>query len=376
MSTKHPLQFSCKLEKPVNNKGGIGDLQHFTIFNPEGSDRLEDRQIWGGNSTMLIQLNNVKYTWATKLYQQMISNFWVPEKNDLTQDVTDYKLLLPEEERAYDGILSYLTFLDSLQTRNLPILQVPVTAPEIAMCLNAQTFQEAIHNQSYQYIIETIIPDSKRNFIYELWKTDDTLRERCQYIGNFYQQYIDNPTDNNYFKSVVANYLLEGLYFYNGFIFFYTLCSQRKMLGTADIIKLINRDELSHVRLFQKLIIEAIAYFSESPRHKQAMIDDIYRMFKHAVEYEAQWANYILGNKILGITPESIDCYTKYLANLRLQAIELDILYPDSKYRRNPYRHLESIADLTNKGESKSNFFESNTTAYNMSSTVNGWEDL
>ncbi len=95
-----------------------------------------------------MQLNDVRYNWAVGLYRQMRENFWVAEKLDITQDVTDYVNLTLDERRAFDGILSYLTFLDSVQTVNLPQLKVSITAPEVSMCMAEQISQEALHNQS------------------------------------------------------------------------------------------------------------------------------------------------------------------------------------------------------------------------------------
>lgn len=47
------------------------------IFNPGGDDRVENRSIWFGNTTNLMQLNDVRYSWAIGLYQQMRENFWI-----------------------------------------------------------------------------------------------------------------------------------------------------------------------------------------------------------------------------------------------------------------------------------------------------------
>ena len=65
-------------------------------------------------------------------------------------------------------------------------------------------------------MIETIIPSDKRDAVYEFWRTDKILKERCEYIATLYQNYVDNPTKENYFVALMADYLLEGLYFYNG----------------------------------------------------------------------------------------------------------------------------------------------------------------
>ncbi|MGL5744446.1 MAG: ribonucleotide-diphosphate reductase subunit beta, partial [Cetobacterium sp.] len=128
------------------------------LFNPLGNDSLSERKIIKGDSTNIFNLNNVKYGWANQLYRSMMGNFWIPEKIDLTQDKNDYENLTDEEAAAYDGILSFLIFLDSIQTNNIPNVSDYITAPEINLILSIQTFQEAIHSQSYQYIIESILP--------------------------------------------------------------------------------------------------------------------------------------------------------------------------------------------------------------------------
>lgn len=186
------------------------------IFNPDGIDDTAHRTIWFGETTNLMQLNDVRYGWAVNLYKQMRENFWIPEKLNVTQDVTDYANLTPDERRAFDGILSYLTFLDSIQTCNIPHLKSSVTAPEVALCMAEQISQEGMHNQSYQYLIESIIPSDRRKEVYELWRVDRVLRERCEFIASMYQAYVDDSTPENYFTALIANYLLEGIYFYNG----------------------------------------------------------------------------------------------------------------------------------------------------------------
>ena len=339
------------------------------IFNPLGDDATETRLIWFGNTTNLMQLNDVRYIWAVGLYQQMRENFWIPQKIDVTQDVTDYNNLTLDERRAYDGILSYLTFLDSVQTCNIPHLKSCVTAPEISLCMGEQISQEAMHNQSYQYLIETIIPSDRRSQVYDFWRTDRVLKDRCEFIANLYQEYIDKQTTKSYFIALLADYLLESLYFYNGFIFFYNLASRQLMPGSADIFRMINRDELSHVRLYQKLIVEAMNIFSYS---KQEIED----LFYCAVEQEIKWTNHIIGNQILGITEDSTDQYTKYLANIRLRAIGLSPIFTDDKYKKSPYLHLEKFSDTQGEGHTKSNFFEATVTSYVMSSGLSGWDDI
>ncbi|MEY2834271.1 MAG: hypothetical protein RLZZ574_3531, partial [Cyanobacteriota bacterium] len=184
-----------------------------------------------------------------------------------------------------------------------------------------------------------------------------------------YQKYVDNPTPENYFVSLLADYLLEGIYFYNGFIYFYNLASRMLMPGSADIFKMINRDELSHVRLYQKLLPEAMQLFPHS-------VEQIYEMFDTAVQHECLWTNHIVGDSVLGITESSTAHYTKYMANMRLRSIGLEPLYNDEQYKKSPYRHLERFSDTKKEGHTKANFFEAGVTSYVMSSGVGGWDEI
>ncbi|WP_034637991.1 ribonucleotide-diphosphate reductase subunit beta [Chitinivibrio alkaliphilus] len=339
------------------------------LFNPAGVDTLDTRRIIEGNTTNLFNLNNVKYDWASKLYRTMMENFWIPEKVDLTTDIQDYKKLTDPERKAYDGILSFLVFLDSVQTNNVPKISEYITAPEINLVLAIQTYQEAIHSQSYAYSIETVIEKDRRDAIYEFWRDDSVLFDRISFIADSYQKFHDAQSRTNFATALIADYLLEAVYFYNGFNFFYLLASRNLMPGTADIIRYINRDELTHVVLF--------LYVIRGIREEQPdMIPDdlIYSMFETAVTQEIEWTNHIIGDDVLGVTRESTDSYTKFIANKRLKSLGLEPLYPG--FETNPYEHLERIADTEGAGDVKANFFESTVTSYNQSSAVEGWDEL
>lgn len=339
------------------------------LFNPLGDDSLSKRRVIKGDSTNIFNLNNVKYQWANQLYRTMMGNFWIPEKIDLTQDKNDYKNLTDQEKEAYDGILSFLIFLDSIQTNNIPNVCDYITAPEINLILSIQTFQEAIHSQSYQYIIESILPKEIRNSIYDKWREDKILFERNKYIAEMYQKFLEEPNDKNFSKVIIADYLLEAIYFYNGFNFFYLLASRNRMMGTSDVIRLINRDELSHVVIFQHLLKEIR---NENPDFFND--EEIYSMFRKAVEQEINWTNHIIGNQILGITEETTEQYTKWLANERLRSIGLKPIYKG--FNKNPYKHLTKFADTEGEGNVKANFFEGTVTSYNMSSSIDGWDEI
>lgn len=338
-------------------------MQKTKIFNPKGNDDL--KSIIGNNSTNIIDLTNVRYKWAKDIYKAQLNSFWIPEKIDLTGD--DISLLTEEEKRAFYGILSFLIFLDSIQTTNLPRIAEYIDASEVKLALSAQEFFEGIHSYSYSYIIETCIPVEDRAKIYDFWRTDPILFKRNEYIANIYQDFQDNPSNENFKKVLIANWVLEGIYFYSGFIFFYNLASRKKMLGAASIIKLINRDELIHVTLFEKIINEVL----DINEHK----DFIYNLIDTAIEQQSNWNNHIIGDGILGISSKSLNMYDKYIANRRLR--KLGLKEPLYENITNPFSHLEKTADLLGEAHTKGNFFETpGMTSYNMSSVLKGREDF
>lgn len=344
-------------------------MQRKKLFNIEGNDNIADRKMIAGNVTNLFNLNNVKYQWANKLYRLMMENFWIPEKVSLFDDKRSYDELTPAEQNAYDGILSFLVFLDSIQTNNLPNISDYITAPEVNLILAIQAYQEAVHSQSYAYIIESIIPAEKRETIYDRWREDKVLLERNQYIADIYQKFIDDRNDVNFARVLIANFLLEGLYFYNGFNFFYNLAARSLMIGTADEIKYINRDELTHCVIFANIIKEI-----RKERPQFFNDEEIYEMFRKATEQEIAWSNHIIGDQILGITPQTIEQYTKFMANKRLKEIGLEPIYEG--FNETPYKNLEKISDTNGEGNVKGNFFEANVSSYNQSTAVEGWDEI
>lgn len=337
------------------------------IFNPSGDDTVWIRSIIKWDSTGLFQLNATKYNWAKSLYQVMVGNFWLPEKVSwLWEDAIQYKTILNEnEQRAYKWILSFLIFLDSIQTVNLPNFSQYITAPEVNLILAIQAYQEAIHSQSYATILETVVDSKDREAIYYFWRDDEHLLERNKFIGWIYQDFLDNPSDTNFFRWIIGNFLLESIYFYNWFAFFDTLADQTKMVATDRMINYIRRDELTHVTIFANIIKEIKHEFKE-------LYDEniIIEMMKVAVDQEIKWSKHILWTHIIWMWHTNIENYTKWLANNRLSMLWISPLYPE--VIQNPYKHLDRLQD---NNMEKWNFFESTVTNYSQSSSMKGsWD--
>lgn len=333
------------------------------LFNEYGDIEVSKKRMINGNTTNLNDFNNMKYSWVADWYRQAMNNFWIPEEINLSQDLKDYNKLNEYERTAYDKILSFLIFLDSIQTANLSNINSYITASEVNLCLTIQAFQEAVHSQSYSYMLDTICSPEKRNEILYQWKDDKILLERNKFIGEQYNKFLENPNKENLIKTIMANFILEGIYFYSGFMFFYNLERNGKMPGSAQEIRYINRDENTHLWLFRNLIRELQK--EEADVFTDELVNELRLMMKTGVEHEINWGNYVIGENIQGINKNLIDSYIKFLGNKRLKEIGLEALFEG--YDKNPAAWVDSLA---NANSVKTDFFEAKSTAYAKASVL------
>jgi ribonucleoside-diphosphate reductase beta chain len=266
---------------------------------------------------------------------------------------------------AFDKILSFLVFLDSIQTANLPNIANYITANEVNLCLTIHAFQEAVHSQSYGYMLDTICsPEERTNILYQ-WKDDKHLLDRNTFIGELYNEFYNEANEENFMKTVMANYILEGIYFYSGFMFFYNLSRNGVMMGSAQEIRYINRDENTHLWLFRNIINELR---KENPElFTPDKMNGYENMIKTGVEQELNWAKYIIGDSISGLNQENIESYIKYLGNERSSSIGLSILYPGFE---NEPESMKWVREYSDPNAIKTDFFEAKPTAYAKSGVL------
>lgn len=335
------------------------------LFNPDGNTEVAARRMINGDTTNLNDFNNMKYGWVNEWYRHAMNNFWIPEEINLSIDVKDYTRLDNKEKTAYDKILSFLVFLDSIQTANLPAIGEYITANEINLCLTIQAFQEAIHSQSYSYMLDTICEPVTRDAVLYQWKTDEYLLKRNTFIGNLYNEFQKEKSPFSLMKTIIANFILEGIYFYSGFMFFYNLGRNNKMPGSAQTIRYINRDENTHLWLFRSIILE---FKKEQPELFTPEKINLYRdMILEGCEQEIAWGKYVIGNNIDGLNEEMITDYIKYLGNLRCYSLGFDKIYEG--HDTEP-ESMTWVSQYSNANMIKTDFFEAKSTAYAKSSAI------
>ncbi len=325
--------------------------------------------LFGGKSSGILNWNDIAYPHWYKTYKRLLANFWQSDEVNMSSDVKQFPMLSDKEQETYLKVISLLATLDSSQTRTILLTSLYATDPSVQSILAVIAQQEAVHNESYSYILSSVVSLDKQIEAFEIGRKDPVLLKRNQEIMNQYNQFVEEPTIENIIKILVYSTLLEGLFFYSGFAFFYNLARQNKMVGTSTMISYINRDELEHGRYISELIRSTLA---ENPEYNtKSFTDWVYEHFQKSVDLEIEWSHYVL-NGVEGIDLEEMEGFIKYRANKMLRMIGLSEIYPE--HVNNPMKWIRAYVD--NFDGTKTDFFEQRNRQYTKVTDLNGFDDL
>jgi ribonucleoside-diphosphate reductase beta chain len=321
------------------------------------SDIVNARRIIEGPSDKLRAISKNKYPWAREYWRHMLNNTWTPAEVDLARDVAQYKggELTEGEKQMYDRALAFLSNLDAIQLTNLAEnVSAHITDPTIQSCIYRQVFEEALHVESYSTLVEAMCDDPLE--IYDMYRVNPVLREKNDFVlAEANMMKVEGFTPEQFVYALVANVILEGVYFYSGFLAFYTLARMKKMLGSANMIKFIQRDEMVHLELFISMFN---ALREERPElFTEQVLENCRELFRKAQELESAWGRHIIEGGVLGLTDEIINEYVKYLADDRAQRLGLGSLYGS----KNPVEWVDRFSRVNYTEE---NFFETKVTSY------------
>ena len=317
---------------------------------------IKERRIIEGVENNLMAIRPVKYQFAEDLTALGQKNDWKQTEIALNQDVLQYTTgqLTGGNLAAYRKALAFLSNLDGIQFSNLVMnIGRNITAPEIKMFIARQAWEEALHVRAYAQMIETIGFDPYE--IYFMFRDDGILSKKNDYIMQSSMILGKEFTPHNFAKAIAANIILEGVYFYNGFLTFYAIEKQGLMPGSAEMIRLIQRDEIVHLTFFTELWH---AFREENKRViTKKLIEDVYQLFRLGVDLESEWGAYIIQDGVLGLTPATSRGFIESLADKRLIGMGLDPLYSTI----NPIPWFDSASSIQSE---KANFFEGRVGAY------------
>jgi ribonucleoside-diphosphate reductase beta chain len=332
-----------------------------------GSDRrvrVEDKRIINGASDVN-QLVPFKYKWAWEKYLATCANHWMPQEVNMSRDIglwKDPNGLTEDERRLVKRNLGFFVTADSLAANNIVLgTYRHITAPECRQFLLRQAFEEAIHTHAYQYIVESLGLDEGE--IFNAYHEVKSIRDKDEFLIPFIDTLI-NPqfvtgtpeNDQKLLKSlIVFACLMEGLFFYVGFVQILALGRQNKMTGAAEQYQYILRDESMHcnfgIDLINTIKLENPHLWTPEFR------DEIRGLFKRAVELEYAYAEDTMPRGVLGLNAPMFKGYLRFIANRRAQQIGLDALFPQEE---NPFPWMSEMIDL----KKERNFFETRVIEY------------
>ena len=223
-------------------------------INPNKSTAL-----FGGKASGILNWNDLAYPHFYKHREQIRALFWRASEVDMTQDTKQFPTLSNQEQEAFLKIIGLLATLDGPQTDIAARISHYSTDPSVKSIMATIADQESEHNHSYAYVLSSVTTLHKQNESFETGRKDEVLMKRNERIIEVYNEFAQNPTILNVLKAMVYTSLLEGLFFYSGFAFFYNLARNQKMVGTSTMVSYINRDELQHGRFISDLFRATLA---------------------------------------------------------------------------------------------------------------------
>src|SRR5687767_8724272 len=216
---------------------------------------VADKRVINGK-TDVNQLVPFKYKWAWEKYLSACANHWMPQEIQMSRDIALWKDpngLTEDERRIVKRNLGFFVTADSLAANNIVLgTYRHITAPECRQYLLRQAFEEAIHTHAYQYIVESLQLDAGE--IFNAYHEIPSIRQKDEFLIPFIDTLTDPSfktgtpeADQKLLKSlIVFSCLMEGLFFYVGFVQILALGRQNKMTGAAEQYMYIVRDESMH----------------------------------------------------------------------------------------------------------------------------------
>jgi len=357
------LQFE---DSPSVNAGTLGKPSEAPASSTSTAARVrvEDKRIINGTADVN-QLVPFKYNWAWDKYLAGCANHWMPQEINMTRDIATWKDpngLTDDERLIVKRNLGFFVTADSLAANNIVLgTYRHITAPECRQYLLRQAFEEAIHTHAYQYVVESLGLDESE--IFNAYNEIKSIRDKDQFLIPFIDVLSDPnfktgtpETDRVFLRSlIVFACIMEGLFFYVGFVQILALGRQNKMMGAAEQYQYILRDESMHCNFG----IDMINQIKQENPHlwTEEFKADIQGLMKKGVELEYRYAEDTMPRGVLGLNAPMFKEYLRYVANRRCQQIGIDGVFEKAN---NPFPWMSEMIDL----KKEKNFFETRVTEY------------
>lgn len=303
-----------------------------TLLNMKNVDNTK-QPLFLGEDLSIQRYDKFRYPVFFELFKRQKSFQWHPEEIELKKDRNDYKdesVMTENDKFIFTSNLKYQTMMDSVICRGVPTLKEFVTNSELEACLNVWEFMEQIHSYSYTYIIKNVYADPSE--VFDNILTDKEIVKRAEVAVREYdvlhkiargKSKVD-PKKQIYMTIMSIN-ILEAVRFYVSFVCAFAFAENKKMVGNADIVKLIKRDEALHLYNTQEIlkILHSVPEegFQQTADECQEMAC---KMFETAANEEKEWASYLFKDgSLLGLNESVMHQYIDWLCMSRRKAIGL-----------------------------------------------------
>ena len=283
-----------------------------------------------------INWNKISDDKDLEVWNRLTSNFWLPEKVPLSNDIPAWQTLSVVEQQLTMRVFTGLTLLDTLQNViGAPSLMPDALTPHEEAVLSNISFMEAVHARSYSSIFSTLCQTKDVDAAYAWSEENAPLQRKAQIIQQHYRG--DNPL-----KKKIASVFLESFLFYSGFWLPMYFSSRGKLTNTADLIRLIIRDEAVHGY-----------YIGYKYQKSQLELYDNELQYTDELYAETPWA-------------DDVKAFLCYNANKALMNLGYEPLFPAEMAEVNP----AILAALSPNADENHDFFSGSGSSYVMGKAV------
>ena len=355
--TSHGVLASTLPHKPIiDRQGGRVDVNKRRIINGADAD--------------VIQLWPIKHQFAWDAYNVGNANHWLPTEISMQTDIEQWKsktVLSDDERHAFKTVLGFFTTADSIAANNLVLaFYKHITSPEARLYLLRQAYEEAVHTHAYQYMVESLGLDGTE--IYNMYREVDAIYDKEEFILTFNSGIFDDnfktgtfEADQKFLENMcVFSLILEGIFFYSSFAVIFGFQRQNKLVGSAEQIQYIMRDESNHMN-FGIDMINTIK--QEQPElWTPEFVERIKALIRKAVDLEYKFAVNVFPTGIFGLNADGFKQYIEHIADRRVTRIGIPAMYNAT----NPFPWMSEAVDLNKE----KNFFETRVTEYKTGGTL------
>ncbi|WP_018001358.1 class 1b ribonucleoside-diphosphate reductase subunit beta [Paracoccus sp. N5] len=261
-----------------------------------------------------------------EVWNRLTVNFWLPEKVPLSNDVQSWATLRPAERELTIRVFTGLTLLDTVQnTIGAPSMMPDALTPHEEAVLSNISFMEAVHARSYSSIFSTLCLTKEVDEAFRWAEENPHLQTKARTIVEKYAAGADP------LKRKIASVFLESFLFYSGFYLPMYWSSRAKLTNTADLIRLIIRDEAVHGYYIGYKYQRGLEKLSAEKQ--QELKDFAFSLIFDLYEIESRYTAELYDG--IGLT-EDVKAFLHYNANKALQNLGYEALFPPAACEVNP----------------------------------------